>query len=82
MSSQIASYFDPLGLAAQCFLNGKLILQRVARDKFDWDDKLPADASKNWNSWVIALDRYCFKNSDIPSCNDKVIYQFTDFEMP
>ena len=87
ISGQRASYFDLLGLAAPSFLNGKLILQRVALDKFDWDDKLPADVIKHWNSWLtsltvlsdIALDQYSFKNSDNPSCNDKVICQLHGF---
>ena len=30
MASQLASYFDPLGMIVPCILGGKLILQRAA----------------------------------------------------
>ena len=35
MASQLASYFDLLGMIAPCILGGKLILQSVAQAKFD-----------------------------------------------
>ena len=55
MASQLASNYDPLGVASPCLLGGKLILQRVARAKFAWDDELPADIIENWNSWLSSL---------------------------
>ena len=47
MASQLASYIDPLSMIATCILGGKLILQKVAQAKCDWDDKLPDDISHN-----------------------------------
>ena len=41
MSSQLASQFDPLGMASPFLLGGKLILQRVSSSGFEWDDNLP-----------------------------------------
>ena len=72
MASQLASYFDPLGMIAPCILRGKLILQRVAQAKFDWDDKLPDDILHSWNLWSaefnalssVSLDRYCFPEGE------------------
>ena len=61
MASQLASYFDPLGMIAPCILGGKLILQRVAQAKFDWDDKLPDDILHNWNLWIAEFNALsCF----------------------
>ena len=58
MASQLASNYDPLGVASPCLLGGKLILQRVATAKFAWDDELPVDIIENWNSW-ISLFKTC-----------------------
>ena len=74
MASQLASNYDPLGIATPCLLGGKLILQRVAKAKFAWDDELPADIIENWNSWIsslkdlsrIELEGYCFANNEAP----------------
>ena len=55
MASQLASNYDPHGVASPCLLGGKLILQRVATAKIAWDDKLPADIIENWNSWISSL---------------------------
>ena len=87
MASQLASCFDPLGISAPCFLGGKLILQRAARTKLDWDEPLPSDLVKNWNSWVtsvkslsnVALHRYCFRDSVPPNDCDNVQYQLHGF---
>ena len=74
-------------MSAPCFLGGKLILQRAARTKLDWDEPLPTDLVKNWNSWVtsvkslsnVALHRYCFRNSVPPNDYDNVQYQLHGF---
>ena len=87
IASQLASYFDPLGMIAPCILGGKLILQRVAQAKFDWDDKLPDDILHSWNLWIaefnalssVSLDRYCFPEGEIPSADDNVKYQLHGF---
>ena len=87
MASQLASYFDPLGMIAPCVLRGKLILQRVAQAKFDWDDKLQDDILHNWNSWIaefnalssVSLDRCCFPEGEIPSADHNVKYQHHGF---
>ena len=85
MASQLASNFDPLGIASPCFLGGKLILQKAAMAKLDCGDELPGDIVNEWNSWVsslgtlssFSLDRYCF--TKIPDENDNVIYQLHCF---
>ena len=84
MASQLASNYDPLGVASPCLQGGKLILQRVATTKFAWDDDLSADIIENWNFWIsllkdlscIKLECYCFANNVAPRKNkDSAIYQ-------
>ena len=87
MASQLASNFDPLGVVSPCLLGGKLILQRVATAKYDWDDKLPDNIISDWNAWIVSLktlspvsiDRYCFVNHDVPSKDDNENYQLHGF---
>ena len=87
MASQLASNFDPLGIASPCLLGGKLILQKAAMAKLGWDDELPGDIVNEWNSLVaslvtlssFSLDRNCFVNTKIPDENDYVIYQLHGF---
>ena len=87
MASQLASNFDPLGMASPCLLQGKLILQKVATTNLGWDDKLPDDTVSEWNSWLgslvalsgVSIERYCFANSVIPGEDDRVTYQLHGF---
>ena len=87
MASQLASNFDPLGMASPCLLRGKLILQKVATTNLGWDDKLPNDIVSEWNSWLgslvalsgVSIERYCFANSVIPGEDDRVTYQLHGF---
>ena len=88
MACQLASNYDPLGVASPCLLGGKLILQRAATAKFAWDDELPADIIENRNSWIsslkdlscVELERYCFENNEAPCENkDSTIYQLHGF---
>ena len=73
MTSQLASNFDPLGIASLCLLGGKLILQKAAMAKLHWYDELPGDIVNKWNSC------YCFVNTKIPDENNNVIYQLHGF---
>ena len=43
MASQLASQFDPLGMASPFILGARLILQKVSISGADWDDALPLD---------------------------------------
>ena len=53
MTSQLASQFDPLGVVSPLLLGGKLILQKVAASKIDWDETLPDNFRKEWKKWLI-----------------------------
>jgi len=58
--SMIARIYDPLGLFAPATFHGKCIMQRTWSAKVSWDDPLPHDISRDWESFV----------SDLPSLND------------
>ena len=58
MASQPDSCFDLLGMSAPCFLGGKLILQRAARNKLDWDQSLFLDFVTNWDLWVTSVKSF------------------------
>ena len=64
MSSQLASHFDPLGMASPHLLKGKLILQKVASSGVDWDEVLAVDIQDSWKKWLSA--KSLFQNYDIP----------------
>ena len=55
MSSQLASLFDPLGMASPFLLGGELILQKVSSSGVGWDDVLPADIRDGWKKWLASL---------------------------
>ncbi|KAL4103253.1 hypothetical protein QTP88_018630 [Uroleucon formosanum] len=58
--SMIARIYDPLGLFAPAIFHGKCIMQRTWLAKVSWDDPLPDDISRDWESFVL----------DLPSLND------------
>ena len=64
MSSQLASQFDPLGMAAPHLLGGKLILQRVAALGVDWYEILRVDIQDCWKKWVGTMN--LFQEFSIP----------------
>lgn len=53
--SQLASIFDPLGLAAPVTLSGKLIYRDICDSKALWDQELEGALMKHWQSWNANL---------------------------
>ncbi|XP_060594593.1 uncharacterized protein LOC132748940 [Ruditapes philippinarum] len=48
---QIASVFDPLGLLCPVVLEGKILLQSIWKNKYDWDDLIEDDdISEIWST--------------------------------
>ena len=62
MSSQLASQFDPFGMALPFLLGGKLLLQQVAISGVDWDDVLSLKVQDDWKKMVGKL-LICFVGS-------------------
>ena len=87
MLSQLGKSFDPLGIFSPFFVKARLILQRLATEKFDWDDKALESFVKEWKAWFqlldslldIALPRYYFEGSIPVSLQDHVISQLHSF---
>ncbi|XP_060571866.1 uncharacterized protein LOC132730037 [Ruditapes philippinarum] len=53
--STINSLFDPLGFLAPVVLEGRLILREIVSTKVEWDDPIPLDIAKKWESWRCRL---------------------------
>ena len=87
MLSQLGKSFDPLGIFSPYFVKARLILQRLAIDKYDWDEAVPESIVKEWKAWFQWLDsllkyslpRYYFEGSIPVTPQDRVIYQIHGF---
>ena len=85
MSSQLASQFDPLGMASPFLLGGKLILQKVSSLGLGWDETLPDEVRVGWRKWLsqlsllneFSIDRNCLP--DLKESNSVVSYQLHGF---
>ncbi|GBP62950.1 hypothetical protein EVAR_95905_1 [Eumeta japonica] len=60
------SVFDPLDLAAPLTIAAKRILQATWKLGTDWDEEVPDDVYKDWNTWLEHLQ--ALKKLDIPRC--------------
>ena len=47
--SVLASVYDPLGIVGPFTLPAKILLQRLARAKLDWDVEIPREAKSTWD---------------------------------
>ena len=87
MLSQLGKSFDPLGIFSPFFVKARLILQRLAVQKYDWDDVVSEAIVKEWKAWFQLLEsllscpvsRYYFEGSIPVSPTDQVIYQLHGF---
>ena len=87
MLSQLGKSFDPLGIFSPFFVKARLILQRLAIEKYGWDDVVSESIVKEWKAWFQLLDsllnisvaRYYFEGSIPASPQDRVIYQLHSF---
>ncbi|XP_023953674.2 uncharacterized protein LOC112057425 [Bicyclus anynana] len=53
--SHVSQIFDPLGLLSPAIILAKVLLQNLWLLKTDWDDSLPDDIIKSWNSFTASL---------------------------
>ena len=87
MLSQLGKSFDPLGIFSPFFVETRLVLQRLAIEKYDWNDDVPEYIVKEWKAWFqllgflldTSLARYYFEGSIPPSPQDHIIYQLHGF---
>ena len=57
--SQIASFWDPLGLYVAFLMKGRVIFQSVVRLKGHWDEEIQdVELQKKWKQWVSQIRDY------------------------
>ena len=68
MLSTISKIYYPLGLAAPFLLKVKIILQDLCKNNYSWDDNVPSNFIKGWESWKVQFHllenvvmKRCFK---------------------
>ncbi|XP_036345849.1 uncharacterized protein LOC118755109, partial [Rhagoletis pomonella] len=62
--SQIASFFDPLGLLNPLIVSCKLLMQQLWELKLDWDESVPQNVYTQWRNFHQQLNR--IDNIQIP----------------
>lgn len=73
--STIAKIYDPLGLVSPVVCKAKIFIKMIWRCKLDWDDPLPDELLKGWNTLAsnlpllsdISIDRWLRTN--LNSCS-------------
>ncbi len=50
--NMVASHFDPLGFLAPSTLLGKTLIQKLWKEKVQWDDQIPEKFQSEWNNVV------------------------------
>ena len=50
MLSQLEKSFDPLGIFSPFFVKARLVLQRLAIEKYDWNDDVSEPIVKEWKA--------------------------------
>ena len=53
MLSQLGKSFDALGIFSPFFVKARLVLQRLAIEKYDWDDDVSESIVKEWKAWFL-----------------------------
>ena len=63
---QIATIYDPLGLAAPFVLRAKMILQELWRLQYGWDDEIKGILLEAWKVWKAELP--ALASLSVPRC--------------
>ncbi|XP_065084349.1 uncharacterized protein LOC135706631 [Ochlerotatus camptorhynchus] len=66
MYSEIAKFFDPLGLVSPVIVLAKLMAQRLWQLKVGWDDPIDEDTAQKWQELQASLSH--LHNIAIPRC--------------
>ena len=81
----ISGLYDPLGLIAPFLLEGRMILQNVCAQRFDWDDVIDDVICKQWMKWKQSLQNIekiriprSFKEPNFGNIVDASLHYFSD----
>ena len=85
MLSCISSVYDPLGFAAPFLLDGRKVIQKLCKEKKNWDEAVTEEQKEEWNRWreslnlleIIEVSR-CFKSAEMESIADVSLHHFSD----
>ena len=61
-----ATLYDPHGFLSPFIITARILLQRLWREKVDWDDKLPEKIQQEWQRWLDSLSH--LSKLRIPRC--------------
>ncbi|XP_072400755.1 uncharacterized protein [Diabrotica undecimpunctata] len=53
--SEIAKVYDPLGLISPCIILVKILLQKLWKQKLNWDDQIRTELVEDWNRFKSKL---------------------------
>ena len=83
--STVNSVYDPLGFLAPVILAGKLILQELCKNQYDWDSDLPESLRPQWEKWrssLLVLDALrisrCYKPNNFGQVKQVELHHFSD----
>ena len=83
--SFISAVYDPLGFVAPFILTAKVILQDLCKKKLNWDDRIPDEDLRRWQTWLCELPKLehfhikrCFKPRDFGEVTSCQLHFFSD----
>ena len=83
--SAVASIYDPLGLISPCIMKAKILLQELSRLHIGWDEEIPFNILRTWDSWLQRLPllskfklRRCFKSPSLGEVDLIELHHFAD----
>ena len=83
--SVVSSIYDPLGFVSPFVLVAKFILQDLCRSNLGWDERIPEEVLRRWQSWLemlpkleeILVDR-CLKPPNFGEITSCELHTFSD----
>ncbi|XP_053686321.1 uncharacterized protein LOC128735861 [Sabethes cyaneus] len=78
--SEIAKFFDPLGLVSPVIVLAKLLAQKLWQLKINWDDPVDENIAKQWQNLQLSLTH--LHDIEIPRCvilDNAVAYELHGF---
>lgn len=71
----LSSFYDPIGLIQPIIISLKILMQRICKQKLNWDETLPDELSKEWNFILDSLESIgtLSVNRRLESLNDIVV---------
>ena len=83
--SMLTSIFDPFGLGGPFLLKGRLIIQRLCRDRLGWDEPKDEKSSYElfkWKYTMMAMDNIniprCYKPAELDEIVEYALHHFSD----